>query len=821
MVDDDIAADAAAAPTSTLPEKQQQVEVESAILAQDQYGFEIDPSRAINKQQQQTIKHTQPFCEDPWEFLSRITKDKLLDASDVTDVNSAKNEIKLIRQYAKQLLTHLQDANLLDSDAVLGTSSHVMRMDQHDVGLHSPILEEDIIVEQDEQHVNDGEATKGEQDDDRGALYDKQDFSSFKSEKSWKSDEIRSLIHSAIRKKELFENDSEEEMLELVDVFKQFDFKAGECVIRQGEFDDRFFVVVSGRLNVHVNVGEKGIESQVNVGTYGQGDAFGDSALIIGSPRTATVTAITDCELWSLDRQTYRCVISQLRYNQHEEKMSFFRTCEINGRVFTEIFDGDQIDDLALAAKADSYDEGSVIIREGEASDVFFFVRSGSVNTYKKGAHDTTETKAASTLDSLQYSMDSSFNDASLAFTIPEKRAFGTTSLLKGTVSPYSYVAKTPVSVYYITKDDFELMLGTLQNALDGNTVSRSVAREKSKRSFKDRDRDALTMIADRIHDHLELDDLIFYNMLGKGAFGRVTLVQSKQDKALFALKSQMKHFIVKRNQQQHVLDEYRIMKSIGHDPFILGMHNCMQDERYLYFLIDLLPGGELMNYHRKYRKFTEAMSKFYTASVILAFERLHSELIAYRDLKPENMVLDKDGYSVLVDFGLAKQIEEGQTYTFCGTPDYLAPEIIRGTGHDWGVDYWELGIFLFETVHGRAPFYSSTPNRRTRKILKGYSYVAVPSQFSEALSDLISHLLVADQSKRLGRTQHGIQGIKNHRFFAGFDWDGLQERRIEPPIKPKIPQDMKTLGKNIPFDDSMVPKSEWNPDLKTLEGWL
>src|SRR6056300_267632 len=151
VVDDDIAADATAAPTSILPEKQQQVEVNSAISAQDQYGFQVDPSRAKNKQQQQHQQHTQPNQnEDPWEFLSRITKDKLLDASDVTDVNSAKNEIKLIRQYAKQLLTHLQDVNLLNSDAALGTSSHVMRMD-HNVGLgnmHSPILEEDIIVEQ-------------------------------------------------------------------------------------------------------------------------------------------------------------------------------------------------------------------------------------------------------------------------------------------------------------------------------------------------------------------------------------------------------------------------------------------------------------------------------------------------------------------------------------------------------------------------------------------------------------------------------------------------------------------------------------------------
>jgi len=580
----------------------------------DPFASDVHPS--LKKKNQPIITSTatnnnnnaavvNSIMEDSWEFLHRVTKDKLLDASDVKSVESGKMEITSIRQYAHQLLEHLQEiTNLAQSAVLLGEG-----MDDSGVrlmgggGMHSK----------------------------RGALYDKQDFSTFKKEKSWKSEETRKMIYDVIQKNELFEHYSEEEILEIVDVFKPATYKKGEVVVRQGDTGNHFYVVETGRMNIHIHVvGKEGDKSQVILGTYGKGDAFGESALVLGHPRNSTVTATTDCKLWSLERQTYRCVISQLRYNQHEEKMTFFRTCEIGGRMFSHIFDGAQIEDLAIAAKADVFDEGSVLIREGELSEVFYFLRSGEVNASKKGGTSTSNDD-----DGL----------SNLAFTIMEKRAFGTTSLLKGSVSPYTYVAKTPVRVYYITKDSFELMLGSLQSALDGNTISRSVTREKSKRSFKDRD--AATMIADRVHDHLELKDLKFYNTLGKGAFGRVTLVQSKQDKALFALKSQVKYYIVKKGQQEHVLNEYRIMKTVGHNPHILGIHNVMQDQRHLYFLIDLLPGGQLMNYVHKYKRFTESMTRFYAASVVLAFERLHSDLIAYRDLKPENIVLDKDGYSV------------------------------------------------------------------------------------------------------------------------------------------------------------------------------
>ena len=176
----------------------------------------------------------------------------------------------------------------------------------------------------------------------------------------------------------------------------------------------------------------------------------------------------------------------------------------------------------------------------------------------------------------------------------------------------------------------------------------------------------------------------------------------------------------------------------------------------------------------------------------------------------------------MLVDFGLAKDVE-GLTYTFCGTPDYLSPEIIRRTGHNKAVDYWTLGVFLFEMTKGTPPFYSRSPMERERKILKGFECVHVPSYFTSGLSDLISQLLITDQSKRLGRTQNGIQGIKNHRWFAGFDWEGFEKQSLKPTILPKIPSDLKELGHVMDYKQKLevnaTPSSEWWPNLNLRLG--
>lgn len=222
---------------------------------------------------------------------------------------------------------------------------------------------------------------------------------------------------------------------------------------------------------------------------------------------------------------------------------------------------------------------------------------------------------------------------------------------------------------------------------------------------------------------------------------------------------------------------------------------------------MNLLPGGELMDLLDSKQRLPESWTRFYAATVLSCFETIHSKKIAYRDLKPENLVLDADGYCYLIDFGLAKECDKGKTWTFCGTPDYLAPEIIRGKGHDWGVDYWALGVLLYELTHGNAPFYAEDPSNTARKIIKGR--YTTPSNFSEPLGDLIAKLL-CEQSKRLGRTQGGAKEIAKHMFFCEFDWEALLSKQMEVPWKPTV-GNLEKLGSRE-YRVAPVPDSTWNP---------
>ena len=234
-------------------------------------------------------------------------------------------------------------------------------------------------------------------------------------------------------------------------------------------------------------------------------------------------------------------------------------------------------------------------------------------------------------------------------------------------------------------------MLGNLQDILDGKVGPRKGSRKS-----------ALDM---KQQVNYELKDLKTMNVLGEGAFGKVKLVKAKDTGECYALKAQGKQFIIDNGQKQYILNELNLMKKLKH-PNILIMHCAMQDTRYIYFLLELLPGGELMDLLEKKGRLPEDWVKFYSASVTLAYTEFHSQRVAYRDLKPENMVLDAKGNCVLVDLGLAKELDDGPTYTFCGTPDYIAPELIRGTGYSWAVDYWALGVLLVSLNDDSFVFY-------------------------------------------------------------------------------------------------------------------
>lgn len=204
------------------------------------------------------------------------------------------------------------------------------------------------------------------------------------------------------------------------------------------------------------------------------------------------------------------------------------------------------------------------------------------------------------------------------------------------------------------------------------------------------------------------------------------------------------------------------------------------QDETNLYMLMDYVIGGELFTYLRRAGRFTHETARMYAAMVVLALEHLHSKNILYRDLKPENLLIDKQGYLKICDFGFAKHVED-RTWTLCGTPEYLAPEIIQSKGHGKAVDWWALGVLLFEMLAGYPPFFDDNPFGVYEKILAGR--IHFPSHFDADAKDLVRKLLAADRTQRLGNLKGGAEDVKNHPYFLSIDWQQLLECKLRAPI--------------------------------------
>merc|ERR1719376_491269 len=281
----------------------------------------------------------------------------------------------------------------------------------------------------------------------------------------------------------------------------------------------------------------------------------------------------------------------------------------------------------------------------------------------------------------------------------------------------------------------------------------------------------------------IALEDYTIKQTVGTGSFGRVKLVFHAKENKYFALKILKKIEIMKLKQVDHILSEISILNSIDH-PFLVRMTGITQNERYLYIVLEYVQGGELFTYLRTVQSLRNEEAVFYAGQVCLMFEYLHSKSIVYRDLKPENLLIDSQGYLKLTDFGFAKVIE-GRTYTLCGTPEYLAPEILLQKGHGKPVDWWCLGILIYEMLVGIDPFSDEEPMAVYQNILKGK--IKFPSNFSSDAKSLVKHLLVADLGKRYGNLKGGGNDIKEHRWFNAFDWKKLIDRQLKPPFVPKI----------------------------------
>ncbi|EIE77696.1 hypothetical protein RO3G_02400 [Rhizopus delemar RA 99-880] len=238
---------------------------------------------------------------------------------------------------------------------------------------------------------------------------------------------------------------------------------------------------------------------------------------------------------------------------------------------------------------------------------------------------------------------------------------------------------------------------------------------------------------------------------------------------------------IVKLKQVEHINSERQVLSQINF-PFIVQLYCTFQNQMNLYMVQEYVIGGELFRHLRKAGRFTGDTARFYAAEIVLALEYLHSKDIIYRDLKPENILLDSRGYIKIADFGFAKKVQD-RTWTLCGTPEYLAPEIIQSKGHSKSVDWWSLGILIFEMMAGHPPFYDDNHFGTYERILGGK--VQYPGYFENAAKDLLKKLLVIDITRRLGNLKGGADDIKRHKWFRTTDWHGLLNKTVRAPIIP------------------------------------
>lgn len=364
-------------------------------------------------------------------------------------------------------------------------------------------------------------------------------------------------------------------------------------------------------------------------------------------------------------------------------------------------------------------------------------------------------------------------------------------------------------------------------SSLNNVTVTKDVARLQSREDRLKRRRELLAAANEDDEEHRDggeftavgnveaigLDSFEMLKVIGRGSFGKVMQVRKKGEKTIYAMKILKKKAIIQRNQLEHTKAERKILEATNH-PFLMSLRYAFQTETKLYLVLDYISGGELFFHLKKRRRFREPEAQLMVAEVGMALGHLHSLDVIYRDLKPENILLDHEGHVCLTDFGLSKELEmdSQEAHTFCGTPEYLAPEIVLNKGHGKAVDWWSLGILLYELTVGIPPFYSQNVHEMYQLIKQ--APLRFPPKLTSDCKKLITGLLKRDPSKRLGGGPGDFNDIKEADFFSNLDFEALYNKEITPPYIPDVKKGQEdtsnfdTQFTSEPVVDSYVPVS-------------
>jgi cGMP-dependent protein kinase 2 len=565
---------------------------------------------------------------------------------------------------------------------------------------------------------------------------------------------------------------------------------AGDIIVQQGDIagdNDEMYVIKEGIFEVLYK--RNGIQFKVN--SLKRGQCFGEIALLFNCPRAATVAAITDGSMWILKRESFQQNIESIVNNDRAQISIFMNSVPVLTNLTKE----------AKMALVDAFDveifqKGDYIVHQGTVGDRFYIIKDGEAHVIKNGV---------------------------MVNTLFQADFFGEAALIHDEPRQANIVVSSPkVVVLSIDRVTFKNILGPQESRLQKNTDSKSarIAKMVLSASLTLEHRTNVMLITSTgkhiplLAHRCEVEELIedtesvefcmiVKGLVGKGAYGSVYRVFSPDTKRFYALKRIPKKKVLKC--KQYVFSEQNISKNILNG-FCVRQYASFQDTHHLYMLFDYMT-SDLMRLLRKtcikyndrnifeacfnmrdtlWVGFKEHIARFYVACIVLALERLHVNNIIYRDLKPENVLLDKKGYAKLGDFGLSKHVHAAErTYTFCGTPAYIAPEIINGHGYSFSVDWWSLGVLTYVLLTAMQPFntpFTSNIMEIMHRINDDSYIVKYPVYISKDSKDFIAKLLQRKPYNRLGFNMKKIESIKEHPWFNGFDWQALASRRLHAP---------------------------------------
>jgi serine/threonine protein kinase len=574
-------------------------------------------------------------------------------------------------------------------------------------------------------------------------------------------------LQSRLKQIQLFAGLDDATLTKFATAFSHVQFEPNDRIVQKGEIGDIFYIIEEGSAKVHeIGLGDGSSVDQILV----QGDFFGEGALLTGEPRTAHVTAITKVKALAMNRETFEKSMGPLKdiMEQHE-KVRALKSIPIFANSTLELA---ELRRLAQLTQEMSYHKGQKLAEAGQPyQPKVWIIRQGRLLvTGGPMGH---------------------------IYNLQSGDYFGDKLILNDDAthkSTHDVVCEENLTCWVLDKLAIESVVG------DIHRLGASAGFHKVPHTHNP--------TLGSAEKRLRLRDLNKLRILGVGGFGRVWLTETKETHAHYALKIINKRRLLDSQQQESVSREKELLSLLDH-PFILNLVSSFQDERNLYLVLPLIQGGELFNVVSSHaiknggrRGLQNKDAAFYAGCIIDALGHFHHRHIAYRDMKLENVMIDSEGYGKLVDLGFAKVVID-KTYTFVGTPDYLAPEIIMSRGYNHAVDYWSFGVLLFELLTGKSPFHSNDQTQTQmfkRIVMVDYAFPPDTTVVCEEAQDLIRSLLVRAQTHRLGNLHQGHEDVKLHPWFTKSDCDfpKLLKRQLPAPWIPPI----KNAWDSQNFDD-------------------